>query len=123
MARCDMMQVTLVFVCLTNLLLTLLQAMFSDAFLEGSARCVRFPGVSCVTFRALLHYLYTDTTPRVTPATAMPVIELANRCVTSTQTFTRLVLPRLVSLVEIAVIEQLTAIIDQVGSSLGNSSF
>lgn len=88
MARCDMMQ-----------------AMFSDAFLEGSARCVRFPGVSCATFRALLHYLYTDTTPRVTPATAMPVIELANR----------LVLPRLVSLVEIAVIEQLTAIIDQGG--------
>jgi len=79
--------------------------MFSDAFLEGSARCVRFPGVSSATFRSLLHYLYTDTVPRVTPATAMPVIELANR----------LVLPRLVSLVETAVIEQLTAIIDQGG--------
>ena len=99
MARCDMMQVNhsdLDFCCwlhladycflqrdfFSNFLLSIFQAMFSDAFLEGSARCVRFPGVSSATFRSLLHYLYTDTVPRVTPATAMPVIELANRCVT-----------------------------------------
>ena len=36
-----------------------LQAMFSDSFRESSARCVRFPGVTCATFRSLLHFLYT----------------------------------------------------------------
>ena len=35
------------------------QAMFSDSFLESSARCVRFPGVTCATFTSLLHFLYT----------------------------------------------------------------
>ena len=35
------------------------KAMFSDSFLESSARCVRFPGVTCATFRSLLHFLYT----------------------------------------------------------------
>ena len=36
-----------------------LQAMFSDSFRESSARCVRFPGVTCATFTSLLHFLYT----------------------------------------------------------------
>ena len=53
--------------------------MFSDDFLESSARVVCFPGVSCSTFRSLLHFLYTDQVPRVRPASAMAVIELANR--------------------------------------------
>ena len=70
MARCDMMQVAVK--QLEIFLRTLLfvqnelwskccsfQAMFSDSFLESSARCVRFPGVTCATFRSLLHFLYT----------------------------------------------------------------
>jgi len=88
MARCDMMQ-----------------AMFSDSFLESSARCVRFPGVTCATFTSLLHFLYTDTAPPLSPTAAMPVLELANR----------LVLPRLVTLVEVAIIEQLTKVVEQGG--------
>jgi len=90
MARCDMMQ-----------------AMFSDSFLESSARCVRFPGVTCATFNSLLHFLYTDTAPPLSPTAAMPVLELANR----------LVLPRLVSLVEVALIEQLTKVVEQGGDA------
>ena len=79
------------------------QAMFSDSFLEQSAPCVTFPGVDSQSFRALLHYLYTDRRPRVTPTTAMGVIELANR----------MVLHRLVTLVEESVIQQLAARVEQ----------
>ena len=60
MARCDMMQVSVAQVwkqCGSDN--NWLQAMFSDSFRESSARCVRFPGVTCATFRSLLHFLYT----------------------------------------------------------------
>jgi len=80
MARCDMMQ-----------------AMFSDDFKESSARVVRFPGVTCSSFEHLLHFLYTDQAPHVKHHDCLGVIELANR----------LVLPRLMSLIEVAVIQEL----------------
>ena len=81
MARCDMMR-----------------AMFThDEFVETSARVVKFPGVSCLTFQQLLFYLYTDRAPRVNAKTCLGVLELANR----------LCLPRLMSLVEEAVAGQL----------------
>lgn len=88
MARCDMM-------C----------AMFThdDYFKEASARVVHFPGVNRFTFQELLCYLYTDKAPRVTTATCVDLIELANR----------LCLPRLVSLVEESVIKRLSSASDE----------
>ena len=50
------------------------------------------------TFEQLLHYLYTDQTPPVKFTSCLGIIELANR----------LVLPRLVTLVEKAVIEEMS---------------
>ena len=50
------------------------------------------------TFEQLLHYLYTDQTPPVTFTSCLGIIELANR----------LVLPRLLTLVEKAVIEEMS---------------
>jgi len=88
MARCDMMQ-----------------AMFSDDFKESSARVINFPGVSCSTFRQLLYFLYTDQTPVVHYQDCLGIIELANR----------LVLPRLMTLVESSLIEQMTGVIDEGG--------
>ena len=74
--------------------------MFTDDFLESSARVVRFPGVYCETFSQLLHFLYTDRlAPTTTPENCLALLELADR----------LVLPRLTSLVECAVVEQLAA--------------
>ena len=48
-------------------------------------------------FREVQRYLYTDLSPRLSPLTCLPVLELANR----------LVLPRLVNLLEQTVIHQL----------------
>jgi Rho-related BTB domain-containing protein 1/2 len=80
MARCDMMQ-----------------AMFSDDFIESSARVVKFPGVSRFAFQELLHFLYTDRAPKVTPANCLGLVELANR----------LVLPRLTTMLEKVVIDEM----------------
>lgn len=80
MARCDMMQ-----------------AMFSDDFIESSAKVVKFPGVTRFSFQELLYYLYTDQPPRVSPTNCLGVIELANR----------LVLPRMMTLLEKRVIEEM----------------
>ena len=52
------------------------------------------------TFEQLLHYLYTDQTPPVKFTSCLGIIELANR----------LVLPRLVTLVEKAVIEEMSCV-------------
>jgi Rho-related BTB domain-containing protein 1/2 len=88
MARCDMMA-----------------AMFSHNFLEGSAGTVSFPGVTRKALQCVQHYLYTDKAPPVTPSTCLPVIELANR----------LVLPRLVNLLETTVITAMREIIEDGG--------
>ena len=78
--------------------------MFTDDFLESSARVVRFPGVYCETFSQLLHFLYTDSlAPTTTPENCLALLELADR----------LVLPRLTSLVECAVVVQLAARADR----------
>jgi len=80
MARCDMMQ-----------------AMFSDDFIESSARVVKFPGVSRFAFQELLNFLYSDRPPKVTAANCLGVVELANR----------LVLPRLMTMLEKVVIDDM----------------
>ena len=84
MARCDVMR-----------------AMFSHAdFVERSAKVVRFPGVSRRDFEALLFYLYSDRiSDAVSPVNCVGLIELANR----------LCLPRLVALVEVAVVARMEA--------------
>jgi len=86
MARCDMMQ-----------------AMFSDDFIESSAKVIKFPGVSRFAFQELLYYLYTDCAPRVSPVNCLGVMELANR----------LVLPRLMNLLEKRVIGELERLYSQ----------
>jgi len=69
-------------------------AMFSDNFIEGTASLVSMPGVQKFAFCCVQHYLYTDVTPHVTVDTCLMVLELANR----------LVLPRLINLIESSVI-------------------
>jgi len=86
MARCDMMA-----------------AMFSDNFLEGSAEIVDFPGVTRFALLEIQYYLYTDKAPRVTPSNCLAVLELANR----------LVLPRLVTLIENKVIQAMREVIKE----------
>ena len=56
--------------------------------------------LECVQF-----YLYTDQAPLVTPSTCLPVIELANR----------LVLPRLITLLEHSVITAMREVIEDGG--------
>ena len=63
------------------------------------------PGVTCITFRQLLHYLYSDRIPPVQPMACVPLIELANR----------LCLPRLVQLVENHMVAEMQRIIDAGG--------
>ncbi|XP_023325369.1 rho-related BTB domain-containing protein 2, partial [Eurytemora carolleeae] len=86
MSRCDMMQ-----------------AMFTDDFIESSAKVVKFPGVTRFAFKELLYYLYTDRSPRVSPSNCLGVMELANR----------LVLPRLMNLLERRVISEMEMMYDQ----------
>ncbi|CAG0900222.1 unnamed protein product [Cyprideis torosa] len=75
-----------------------LKAMFQHTdFRESSAKLVTLPGVSDTAFSVLLYYLYTDSIPILAPSEAIPIVELANR----------FCLPRLVSLVELEVIQQL----------------
>ena len=67
---------------------------------------ILFSGVTCYTFQELLYFLYTDMSPRnVTPANCVGLLELANR----------LCLPRLVTMVEEAVVAKMTAVIDEGG--------
>jgi Rho-related BTB domain-containing protein 1/2 len=58
------------------------------------------PGVTEYTFHKLLCYLYTDEIPRVSSEKCLNLLELANR----------LCLPRLLNLIEVRVIEDLTKI-------------
>uniref|UniRef100_A0A0K2VAD6 BTB domain-containing protein n=1 Tax=Lepeophtheirus salmonis TaxID=72036 RepID=A0A0K2VAD6_LEPSM len=90
MARCDMMH-----------------AMFShEDFVEKSARVIKFPGVSRFTFQELLYYLYTDRTPpHVTATNCLGILEIGNR----------LCLPRLISLIETAVVEKLSSTVNKGG--------
>eukprot|EP00090_Calanus_glacialis_P014770 TRINITY_DN23654_c0_g1_i3.p1 TRINITY_DN23654_c0_g1~~TRINITY_DN23654_c0_g1_i3.p1 ORF type:complete len:279 (-),score=68.95 TRINITY_DN23654_c0_g1_i3:185-1021(-) len=88
MARCDVMA-----------------AMFSDNFLEGSAEIVDFPGVTRFALQGIQYFLYTDKAPRVSPSNCLAVVELANR----------LVLPRLISLIENKVIQAMREVIDEGG--------
>jgi len=83
----------------------MMQAMFTDDFIESSAKVVKFPGVTRYlyytikktllliflliifhilfvfrfAFKELLYYLYTDRSPRVSPSNCLGVMELANR--------------------------------------------
>eukprot|EP00092_Neocalanus_flemingeri_P023709 GFUD01025714.1.p1 GENE.GFUD01025714.1~~GFUD01025714.1.p1 ORF type:complete len:574 (+),score=111.78 GFUD01025714.1:98-1819(+) len=86
MARCDMMK-----------------AMFSDDFIESSARVVKFPGVTRFAFQELLYFLYTDRPPRVSATNCLGVVELANR----------LVLPRLMTLLEKTVIDEMNKTLEK----------
>ena len=88
-------------------------AMFSNNFREGRAAVIPLPGIHRSTlslclliqfspfyrfaFQEVQRYLYTDLPPRVNPGNCLLVLELANR----------LVLPRLINLVEKSVIEQM----------------
>ena len=88
-------------------------AMFSDNFREGRAALVPLPGIHRsplslphitrlipdlrFAFQEVQRYLYSDLPPRVNPVNCLLVLELANR----------LVLPRLVNLIEKTVIQQL----------------
>merc|ERR1719233_113447 len=79
--------------------------MFSHDFLEGSAESVDFPGVTRKALECVQYYLYTDQAPLVPPSTCLPVIELANR----------LVLPRLITVLEHAVITAMREVIEDGG--------
>jgi len=88
MARCDMMQ-----------------AMFSDDFIESTARVVKLPGVTRFAFQEVLYFLYTDKPPRVSASNCLGVVELANR----------LVLPRLMTLLEKTVIDKMNKSLENGG--------
>ena len=74
-------------------------AMFSENFLEGAASVVTMPGIQRSEFLEVTRFLYTDQAPRLNRANCLLVLELANR----------LVLPRLISLIERTVINGLGA--------------
>ncbi|KAK8729402.1 hypothetical protein OTU49_008816, partial [Cherax quadricarinatus] len=88
MARCDMMH-----------------AMFSGDFRESNAKVITFPGVKQRTFHILVQYLYTDTVPTLKIRECLPIVELGNR----------LCLPRLISLVEIEIIDLFQRVIQAGG--------
>ena len=76
-------------------------AMFThDDFREKASNSVQFPGISKLTFLHLLHYFYTDSvaSAMLSPDNCLEIIELANR----------LCLPRLITLVEKSVTQQMT---------------
>ncbi|GAB1604023.1 rho-related BTB domain-containing protein 2-like [Argonauta hians] len=77
-------------------------AMFSDNFLESSAKVVPFPGINRDTFKALQEYLYTGESPCMTGADCMSLIEVANR----------LCLPRLVAFTEDYIVQELSRLED-----------
>ncbi|CAH1785062.1 unnamed protein product [Owenia fusiformis] len=89
-ARCDMMA-----------------AMFSNNFLEGSAKMIPFPGVYKDTFVVLQEYLYTGRCPDLNQVDYIELLELANR----------LCLPHLLLLTEHAVANHLLKA-ERAGSSI-----
>ena len=80
-------------------------AMFSENFIEGAASLVTLPGIMVSEFREVVTFLYTDQAPRVDAHTCLLVLELANR----------LVLPRLISMIERTVITSLSAEVEAGG--------
>lgn len=66
---------------------------------------ITFPGVKLRTFHILLQYLYTDSVPTLKIRECLPVVELGNR----------LCLPRLISLVEIEIIDLFQRVIQAGG--------
>ncbi|GFT73887.1 rho-related BTB domain-containing protein 2 [Nephila pilipes] len=78
-----------------------MRAMFGGDFRESTAEIIPFPGVTKEAFDIFLHYLYTDCIDEnLRIENCLPVIELANR----------LCLPRLISLVELNVVQKLSAL-------------
>ncbi len=59
-------------------------------------------GVNTFAFQELLFYLYTDRAPRVNATNCLGILELANR----------LCLPRLITLIEAAVIAKMEKTVD-----------
>ena len=76
-----------------SLLVCILKCNLEVHIVNYSHRVIMFR----LAFSAVLYYLYTDQTPHVTPVTCLLVLELANR----------MVLPRLVTMIETSVITQL----------------
>lgn len=66
---------------------------------------ITFPGVKLRTFQILLQYMYTDTIPTLKIRECLPIVELGNR----------LCLPRLISLVEIEIIDLFQRVIQAGG--------
>lgn len=81
MARCDMMF-----------------AMFSNDFIEASAKVVPFAGINRDSFRALQEYLYTEERPAMGGVDCLSLIEVANR----------LCLQRLLNLTEEYAVQELS---------------
>lgn len=75
----------------------MMNAMFSNSFLESSADLISFPGINCDTFRTLLEYIYTREATSLAAADCLSLIETANR----------LCLPYLVSLAESYIVFEL----------------
>ncbi|CAL1261534.1 unnamed protein product [Larinioides sclopetarius] len=77
-----------------------MKAMFGGHFRESRAEVIPFPGVTRETFVACLYYLYTDSIDdNIKPENCLAIIELANR----------LCLPRLVSLIELDIVQKLSS--------------
>ncbi|KAH3855821.1 rho-related BTB domain-containing protein 2-like [Dreissena polymorpha] len=76
----------------------MMYAMFNANFIEADADSIFLPGLSCDVFRALREYLYTGSCPAGATLNCLGIIEAANRfCI-----------PRLVAMVEGAVVSDLT---------------
>ncbi|GFR26301.1 rho-related protein racA [Trichonephila clavata] len=75
-----------------------MKAMFGGDFRESTAEIIPFPGVTKEAFDIFLHYLYTDSVDEsLSVENCLPVIELANR----------LCLPRLISVIELHIVQKL----------------
>ncbi|XP_063699132.1 rho-related BTB domain-containing protein 1 isoform X3 [Culicoides brevitarsis] len=77
-----------------------MRAMLDGDFREAHSNLISLPTVTEYTFHKLLCYLYTDEIPPISVEKCLNLLEFANR----------LCLPRLLNLVEVRVIEDLTRV-------------
>ncbi|GFO14645.1 rho-related BTB domain-containing protein 1-like [Plakobranchus ocellatus] len=90
----------------------MMYAMFNNDFIESASDVIPFPGINAETFGALQEYLYTGETPRSLCTDSNKHQEAAVDCVALIELANRLCLPQLMTMVEVAVVEQLQSCYD-----------
>ncbi|KAK3791334.1 hypothetical protein RRG08_012518 [Elysia crispata] len=90
----------------------MMYAMFNNDFIESASDVIPFPDINAETFGTVQEYLYTGETPRSLCNSSNYNLNSAVDCVALIELSNRLCLPRLMSMVEVAVVEQLQSCYD-----------